>query len=148
MEKSHQNPRKFDSANLISIPGVVTDTGELHFWENETLFPNGICRCFWITAVTQGAFRGEHAHWEEGQVLVSLAGSVLVEVEGINREIQHFQLKSPSQGLFIPPMNWVKVSFSPDAVLLGLSDRAFAEEDYIRDLDVFRSLQLRFHEHF
>jgi hypothetical protein len=148
MEKSPQNQIKFDSAKLISIPGVVTDSGELHFWENETLFPKGICRCFWITKVTQGAFRGEHAHWEEAQVLVSLAGRVVVEVEGINREIQSFQLNSPSQGLFIPPMNWVKVSFSADAVLLGLSDRSFAEEDYIRDLEEFRSLQLRCHEQF
>lgn len=148
MDKSNQNLSKFDSARLISIPGVINDSGELHFWENESLFPNGICRCFWITNVARGVFRGEHAHWQESQVLVNLAGSAQIEVEGINGKTREFRLESPSQGLYIPPLNWVRVSFNPQSVLLGLADRSFSEEDYIRDLQIFRSLQLRFYEQF
>ncbi len=146
MEQSSLYLRNFAPARLISIPGQVSDLGQLHFWEDSTVFHQGICRCFWITQVSPGEFRGKHAHWEEAQVLVCLSGISRVSVEGLDGRLDEFLLDSPGKGLFVPPLNWVKVSFEPSSVLLGLSDRAFSEQDYIRDFQVFRSLQFRFHE--
>lgn len=129
----------------IRLPGESTPTGELHFWENEKLFPQGIKRCFWISKVKEGETRGNHAHWKESQVLVAMSGSLMIEVENIKGEKWDFLLSGSGNGLFIPPMNWVVVRFSPDAVLLGLSDLAFSEEDYIRDRSYFGSLESKNH---
>jgi len=128
-------------AYIISLPGNTSDSGKLSFWENLTLFPEGIQRCFWISEVADGETRGNHAHWEESQVLVAVAAKVEVEIVGINGKVANFKLERNDQGLFIPPLNWVKVSFLSGAVLLGMSDRAFSEEDYIRDYGYFKSLR-------
>lgn len=130
---------------LISLPGESTLSGALHFWDNEELFPQGIERCFWISGVKEGETRGNHAHWKESQVLVAVSGSVTIEVENVKGDKWDFQLLGSGNGLFIPPMHWVVVHFSPEAVLLGLSDLAFSEEDYIRDLSYFGSLQAKNH---
>ncbi|RIW13667.1 WxcM-like domain-containing protein [Algoriphagus lacus] len=128
---------------LIDIPGQVRANGAVHFWENTSLFPNGVLRCFWITEVKEGETRGNHAHWKESQVIVALAGKLVVNVEGIDGGSTQFELIDPGKGILVPPLNWVEVKFSIDAVLLGLSDRAFSEEDYIRDKDYFGNLQKR-----
>lgn len=130
---------------LIRLPGESTPTGELHFWENEKLFPQGIKRCFWISGVKKGETRGNHAHWKESQVLVAISGSVVIEVENIKGNKWKFHLSGPENGLFVAPLHWVVVHFSPDTVLLGLSDLAFSEEDYIRDRSYFGSLQAKNH---
>lgn len=126
---------------VIRLPGESSLNGELHFWQNEELFPQGIKRCFWISGVKEGDTRGNHAHWKESQVLVTITGSVVIEVENIKGEKWNFPLSGSENGLFVPPLHWVVVRFSPDAVLLGLSDLSFSEEDYIRDRNYFGSLQ-------
>ncbi|PZX59257.1 WxcM-like protein [Algoriphagus ratkowskyi] len=127
----------------FSLPGNSTETGNLHFWENLEIFPDGIQRCFWISGVQEGETRGNHAHWKESQVLVAVAGSVLLKINSVQGELYHFELNSPDQAVYIPPLNWLVVSFSPKAVLLGMSDLAFSEDDYIRDLQYFEKLQKR-----
>jgi dTDP-4-dehydrorhamnose 3,5-epimerase len=72
----------------------------LSFWENLTLFPQGIQRCFWISEVADGETRGNHAHLEESQVLVPVAGKVEVEIVGINGKVANFKLERNDQGLF------------------------------------------------
>lgn len=133
----------YSKPRLMEIPGQEREGGSVHFWENLTLFPAGIQRCFWITGVESGEIRGNHAHWKEAQVLVALAGRLSVQVEGIDGNTLHFELNQPGIGLFVPPLNWVEVTFYPGSVLLGLSDRPFSEQDYIRDKKYFGSLQKR-----
>jgi hypothetical protein len=116
----------------------------LNFWQNLTLFPQGIQRCFWITKVDEQTSRGNHAHWQESQVLVVLCGGATVSVESAAGEIFSFNLNSPALGLFVPPLHWVSVSFSAEAVLLGMSDLEFSQEDYIRDKQYFESLRERY----
>jgi hypothetical protein len=128
---------------LIEIPGQIRENGAVHFWENFTLFPAGIQRCFWISGVGEGEIRGNHAHWKETQVIIALAGKLSVQVEGIQGDCGQFELHSPGVGLLVPPLNWVEVTFCTGSVLLGLSDRAFSEQDYIRDKKYFGSLQKR-----
>ncbi len=125
---------------FLDLGGKVNLGGQLHFWEKNDLFPKGIQRCFWITAVPENESRGNHAHWKESQVLVAMHGVIQVEVHQPGQQAQSFTLDQPGKGLFVPPMHWVKTSFSTDAVLLGMSDREFSESDYIRDLAYFESL--------
>ncbi|WP_057938684.1 sugar 3,4-ketoisomerase [Algoriphagus resistens] len=128
---------------LFTLPGTRNGTGCLHFWENLALFPEGIQRCFWISNVQEGETRGNHAHWQESQVIVALAGKLLLEILSSGGEVFNFELNSPDQAVFVPPLNWLVARFYPDSVLLGMSDRAFSEDDYIRDLDYFGKLQER-----
>lgn len=131
----------FQRAQLITLPGIGDEFGKLNFWENKELFPNGILRCFWITEVKGGKSRGSHAHYRESQVIVALAGKLKVRVEGLDQSELNFDLSTANQGVYVPPLNWVDVWFEDNAVLLGLSDREFSENDYIREKISFENLQ-------
>ena len=128
----------------FTLPGISNDTGSIHFWENLELFPNGIQRCFWISNVQEGETRGNHAHWKESQAIVAMAGKIELEPHCADGEPFNFELNSPGQAVFIPPLNWLIARFTPNSVLLGMSDRAYSEDDYIRDLDYFGKLQERY----
>jgi hypothetical protein len=132
---------QYHPPQLIEIPGNSTENGSVHFWENVRLFPQGILRCFWISGVKESESRGNHAHWQESQVLVALAGKLHVKVTGTAGTESVFVLEEPCKGLLVPPLNWVEIHFSVDAVLLGLGDRVFSENDYIRDKKYFGSIQ-------
>jgi hypothetical protein len=125
----------------ITISGIVGSHGAVHFWEDKTIFPQGIHRCFWITGVDQGGSRGNHAHWKESQVIVAVSGTVEVKVWSVDGAAHLLLLNSPAEGVFIPPLNWVEVKFTSEAVVLGLSDLEFSEEDYIRDKSYFERLK-------
>lgn len=129
------------SPYAFTLPGNSSETGSLTFWENLELFPKGIQRCFWISGVKEGETRGNHAHWQESQVVVAVAGKVHLEILSAQGEMFKFELDSPQQAVFIPPLNWLVARFTNNSVLLGMSDQAFSEEDYIRDLDYFGKLQ-------
>ena len=130
----------FQVPKLIQIPGQTNPSGSVHFWENSSLFPYGIQRCFWISRVKSGESRANHAHWQESQVLIAVAGKVDVKVWGKGGQTMNFHLSEPGVGLFVPPLNWLEIYFSADAVLLGLGDKSYSEEDFIRDKDYFGSL--------
>jgi dTDP-4-dehydrorhamnose 3,5-epimerase len=140
MEKS----MLIQSPFLLELPGEKNDSGSLNFWENHLLFPQGIKRCFWITKVDEHTNRGNHAHWQESQLLVAMNGSVSIFVESVSGNKFSYILDSPALGLYVPPLNWVSVKFTAEAVLLGISDQGFAEEDYIRDKHYFESLRERY----
>mgnify|MGYP003652254114 CR=1 FL=1 len=127
----------------FTLPGFSNETGNLHFWENLDLFQAGIQRCFWISNVLEGETRGNHAHWQEAQVIVAVAGEITLEIHSVQGEVFHFVLDSPEKAVFIPPLNWLIARFTPNSVLLGMSDQAFSEDDYIRDFDYFGKLQER-----
>lgn len=127
----------------FNLPGNSSEKGTLHFWENLKLFPSGIQRCFWISAVQEGETRGNHAHWKESQVIVAVAGKVKLEIRSVQGEVYIFELDSPEQAVFIPPLNWLVARFEHNAVLLGMSDQAFSEDDYIRDINYFGKLEQR-----
>ena len=129
------------SPYAFTLSGTSNETGSLIFWENLELFPEGIQRCFWISGVKEGETRGNHAHWQESQVIVAVAGKVLLEIQTVEAEVFKFELSSPEQAVFIPPLNWLVARFTTNAVLLGMSNQAYSEEDYIRDLDYFGELR-------
>lgn len=74
-------------------------------------------------------------------MIVALNGEVDIQVEGLDGSRSRFLLDCPDKGLYIPPLNWIEISFSEDAVLLGLGDLVFEEEDFIRDKSYFDRLK-------
>jgi len=128
---------------MFTLPGNSNEKGNLHFWENLELFPDGIQRCFWISDVQEGETRGNHAHKKESQVIVAVAGKIQLEIRSAQGGIFNFELHSPEEAVFVPPLNWLVARLASNSVLLGMSDQAFSEDDYIRDLDCFGKLQKR-----
>lgn len=126
---------------IIEFSGHSTENGALRFLENEALFPNGILRCFWISNVKSGETRGDHAHYKESQVIVAMAGKLTIEVTTCDKRKMNFILDSSSKGLVVPPLNWLSIQFSENAVLLGLGDQKFSEQDYIRNKLEFDNIQ-------
>ena len=109
--------------------------GRLTVGEVGQQLPFTPARYFTVSQVPQGEVRGEHAHRECHQFLVSVNGScsVIVESRGKRAEIL---LDTPEFGLHIPPMVWgIQHKYSPDAVLLVLASHAYDTTDYFRDYD-------------
>lgn len=100
---------------------------------------------FWISDVPAKVSRGSHAHWQESQVLVAIHGEIKVMVHQPRQDVQTFILDVSDKGLFIPPLHWVETEFAEKAVLLVLSDQAYSEDDYIRNIKDFESIQERNH---
>lgn len=62
---------------------------------------------------------------------------MIIADDGMNRE--EFQLASPNQGLYLPPMTWgVQYQYSNDAVLLVFASEYYDPDDYIRDYQEFK----------
>lgn len=125
---------------LISLPGSKNDSGELRYWENKLLFQDGIKRCFWVFEVEENKARGNHAHKTENQVIIAIHGEIEAHIINRKGEDITFVLNHPSQALFIPPLHWISTKFGSSAVLLGMTNETFSEEDYIRDRSQFDSL--------
>lgn len=81
--------------------------------------------------------RGEHAHRECAQFLLSVGGSCTVMVDdGVTRE-EHL-LDRPTLGILVPPMVWAsEFNHSPDSRLLVFASHHYDPADYIRDYAEF-----------
>src|SRR5688572_28905185 len=100
--------------------------------------PFAMKRVFWVYQTPENVQRGGHANKATEEIMVAVQGSVTVQTESWSGQIQTFELKDPTVGLYIPTYCWLTISFSPDAVLVCLTSTDFDEADYIQDLDEFR----------
>ena len=90
--------------------------------------------------------RGNHANIHSQFAFISLAGSCTVDVDdGVHA--QTFVLDTPTKLLWVDKMTWkVMRDFSPDNVLLVVSDQHYDGTEYIRDYDLFREMIRKEHE--
>jgi len=126
---------------LVELPHVRdAGRGDLAVMEFAEALPFKPQRCFWTYAIPGRQVRGEHAHHECSQFLVSLHGACQVSLDdGSIRE--HIQLDRPKLGLIVPPLTWTVASgHSAGAVLLVLASHAYDPADYIREYNEFLRL--------
>jgi dTDP-4-dehydrorhamnose 3,5-epimerase-like enzyme len=118
---------------LVDLPQRSDPRGALTFAQQGDHIPFTIKRFFAIHGVADGASRGGHAHREQHQLLVMLAGTATVTVDdGTSRT--RLTLDRPNLALHAPPMLWLELdNFSPDALCLVLTSDLYSEADYIRD---------------
>ncbi|UJP63306.1 sugar 3,4-ketoisomerase [Mongoliitalea daihaiensis] len=126
---------------LLDLPSKQSTDGWITFAELGALIQMPIKRIFWIKDVPKGAKRGVHAHTNENQLLVCLAGSVHVSMELLDGTHTLYCLNSADQALYLPAFAWSELTFQADAVLLVLSDQVFDEDNYIREKSKFKELQ-------
>lgn len=125
------------NCELIYLPKIKDDRGNLTFVENSKHLPFDVNRVFYLYDIPGGENRGAHAHYACHQFLVAVCGSfeVILFDGSIKRQVQ---LNRPYMGLHIPPGVWAEeVNFSSGAVCLVLASHSYEAADYIRDMDEF-----------
>ncbi|WP_428516035.1 sugar 3,4-ketoisomerase [Roseovarius sp.] len=122
---------------LIDLPKVSDARGNLTFVEGHNHIPFDIKRVYYLYDVPGGADRGEHAHKDLHQFVISMSGSFdLLLDDGF--EQKRFQLNRPYYGIYVCPMMWRYLdNFSSGSVCMVLASGPYDEDDYIRDRDEF-----------
>jgi hypothetical protein len=122
---------------IIDLPKIEDDRGNLSFIEEENHVPFNINRVYWIYDVPGGEFRGSHAFKESEEFIVALSGSFDVILhDGINEK--KFSLNRSYYGLYIPKLHFRRLeNFSTNTLALILASTPYSEEDYIRDFEEF-----------
>lgn len=132
MSKPLQTPQ------LISLPRILDDRGNLSFIESERHIPFKIRRCYWIYDVPGGEIRGSHAFRKQHELIVALSGSFDIVVHDGKEEIRHSMRRS-YYGLYLPPMHYRTLdNFSTNSVALVLSSEAYDSDDYIWEFEDFQ----------
>ncbi len=113
------------------------ERGNLVVAEGEKDIPFEIKRVFYMYGSDPGIIRGRHANRNSQFVLINVAGTSRVRLDdGFTTKV--VELDKPRMGLYIAPMVWKDMyDFSPDSVLLCLSDANYDDSEYIRNYDEF-----------
>ncbi|RYU76066.1 sugar 3,4-ketoisomerase [Hymenobacter persicinus] len=124
---------------LLDFPKLGrADVGYMAVLDGPGVLPFEVKRLFWTYDTPEMIVRGRHAHHQTEQVLVAVAGRILVTTEMPDGEIQLFVLDSPQQGLYVPAHAWHTMQYSRAAVQLVLASTPYSEPDYIRDYATFK----------
>jgi hypothetical protein len=96
------------------------------------LMPGHIRRLFYIYQVGQ-AVRGGHRHHQAWHALLCVRGSCRVYVQTRQQETT-YGLCRPDEWLVLSPADWhLMDQFTPDAILLVLSNEYYDPADYVYD---------------
>ena len=122
---------------LIDLPKILDERGNISFFEEEMHIPFKIKRTYWIYDVPGGEYRGSHALKKTEEFIVSLSGSFDVIVnDGI--EEKKYSLNRSYYGLYLPKMIWRRLeNFSTNSLALIVASQEYDEKDYIRDFNQF-----------
>lgn len=126
------------ACRLLELHTVADGRGNLTAVEAEHDVPFAIARVFYLHAVPAGRSRAGHAHQEQQQVIIALAGSFGVRLDD-GACAETIALDSPDRGLYVPPLVWRDIRrFSSEAVCLVLASTHYCEDDYFGDYEEFR----------
>lgn len=130
-----------DDVQLIALPKILDDRGNLSFIEEEQHIPFKIARTYWIYDVPGGEVRGGHAYFENCELIVALSGSFDVVLNDGSEE-KKFPLNRSYYGLYVPKLIWRSIeNFSTNSLALILSSTTYNENDYIRDFEIFKTIK-------
>lgn len=93
-------------------------------FECNTNLPFELKRAFIIYGVPPGESRGNHAHREGEQVLVSVRGTAKVWSQH-----QLYYLDNPTQGLYVPPGVSITIYPAPNCILMVLASNYYDPND-------------------
>ena len=126
---------------IIEFPKIGnSQLGYISVAENDNL-PFEVKRIYWTYFTPESVERGGHSHYDLEQVLVAMAGKIILTVETLDGDVKEFVLENPNQGLFIPKNTWRTMKYTHNAVQMCIASSLYDEKDYIRDYQQFKSLQ-------
>lgn len=125
---------------LIDLPKILDDRGNLSFFQNSDQIPFDVNRVYWIYDVPGGEVRGGHAYYGMQEVIIALSGSFDVVLHDGEKELR-FSLNRSYYGLYIPKMMWRHLeNFSTNSLAFIATDSFYNEQEYIRDFEQFKAL--------
>lgn len=130
----------YKQPQLIDFPKIGNSVlGYISIAEKEDL-PFDIKRVYWTYFTPESVKRGGHAHLELEQILVAVAGKIIVTTQMPGQDEQRFILETANQGIFIPRFCWRTMEYSHNAVQMCMASMAYDEKEYIRDYEEFKKL--------
>lgn len=124
---------------LIAFPKIGGPSlGYISVAENENL-PFEVKRIYWTYFTPESVERGGHAHYDLEQVLIAVAGKIIITTELLSGQKNEFVLDNPYTGLYIPKMTWRTMKYSHNSVQICIANIAYDEKDYIREYSKFIS---------
>ena len=126
---------------LIDLPKILDDRGNLSFVEQMKHIPFEIKRTYWLYDVPGGECRGGHAYFQNEEFIIALSGSFDVVLDtGTERKV--FNLNRSYYGLYVPRGLWREMeNFSTNSLALVLSSTHYNESDYVYDYTEFKRLR-------
>ena len=126
-----------DICKTIFFSEMGDERGNLVVIEGHQDIPFEIKRVFYMYGSDPNIVRGQHANRRSSFVLINVSGTSKVRITDGTDELI-VVLDKPRMGVYIPPMYWKDMyDFSPDSVLLVLSDEHYDGSEYIRDYTAF-----------
>ena len=122
---------------LLKFKEMGDARGKLVAIEANQDVPFEIKRIFYIYGTDSTAVRGQHANRNSEFIFINVAGSSKVRIsDGTHEEV--VVLDQPGAGLYMPKMVWKEMyDFSPDSVLLVLTNTHYDGSEYIRDYEEY-----------
>ena len=103
--------------------------------------PFEVKRVYWTYFTPESVQRGGHAHYQLEQILVAVAGKIIVTTQMPGEEEKTFTLETANVGIYLPTFCWHEMQYSHNAVQMCIANMAYEESDYIRDYNKFTSLK-------
>ena len=122
---------------IIDLQSIVEHDGQMVVLESGKQIQFEMKRMFCISKVGVSKERGAHANQVSKLILISLAGSCIVDIDdGTNKDI--INLEQPNKGLVIDVMVWKRIyNFSKDCILIALADHLYDKNETIDDFNEF-----------
>ena len=128
--------------HLIEFSNVGSSgLGYISVAEKESL-PFKVERIYWTYYTPESIKRGGHAHYGLEQILVAVAGKIIVNTEMPGNDKQRFILESPNQAVFLPKYCWHTMEYSHNSVQMCIASMVYEESDYIRDYEIFKTIAI------
>ena len=122
---------------LVDIPKILDERGNLSFIEELNHIPFQIKRTYWIYDVPGGEVRGGHAYKTLHEFIVALSGSFDVVLDD-GKTKKTYSLNRSYYGLYVPNMVWRSIeNFSTNSLCMILASEKYDENDYVRDYEEF-----------
>lgn len=124
-----------DQIQILNFPDLGDERGNLVVVEGGSAIPFDIKRIFYIYGSDSEVVRGIHANLKSEFVMINVSGTSKVLIDN-GRERRIIALDRPRMGLYLKSMVWKEMyDFSPDSVLLVLSNEHYDPDEYIRSYD-------------
>ena len=124
-----------EQIQLLDFPDLGDERGNLVVVEGGSAIPFEIKRIFYIYGSDAEVVRGCHANLRSEFVMINVSGTSRVRVDN-GHESRIIDLDRPRMGLYLKNMLWKEMyDFSPNSVLLVLSNEHYDPAEYIRDYD-------------
>lgn len=141
---THFRPSAVAGVRLFEVRHVLDEArGHLSVIDFQEVLPFQPQRCFITYSIPSNQTRGEHAHKECAQFLLSVSGHCHVKVDDGTRQ-EEFLLDRPTLGLYVPPWVWAsEYRHSHDSALMVFASHPYDAGDYIRSYPEFVSQAAR-----